>query len=48
MDRWGNVIYLTPIVFGALASAFAAAWRFLGIRGRDGGARHAGAAVRLA
>ena len=35
MDRWGNVIYLTPIVFGALASAFAAAWRFLGIRGRE-------------
>ncbi len=35
MDRWGNVIYLTPIVFGALASVFAAAWRFLGIRGRD-------------
>jgi hypothetical protein len=35
MDRWGNVIYLTPIVFGALASVFAAAWRFLGIRNRD-------------
>src|SRR5580704_10110711 len=35
MDRWGNVIYLTPIVFGALASVFAAAWRFLGIRSRD-------------
>ena len=35
MDRWGNVIYLTPIVFGALASVFAAAWRFLGIRSRE-------------
>jgi TRAP-type uncharacterized transport system substrate-binding protein len=35
MDRWGNVIYLTPIVFGALASVFAAAWRFLGVRNRD-------------
>ena len=35
MDRWGNVIYLTPIAFGALASIFAAAWRFLGIRRND-------------
>jgi TRAP-type uncharacterized transport system substrate-binding protein len=35
MDRWGNAIYLTPIVFGALASVFAAAWRFLGIRSHD-------------
>ena len=33
MDRWGNAIYLTPMVLGALASVFAAAWRFLGIRG---------------
>jgi TRAP-type uncharacterized transport system substrate-binding protein len=32
MDRYGNAIYLTPIVFGAMASIFAAAWRFLGIR----------------
>jgi TRAP-type uncharacterized transport system substrate-binding protein len=32
MDRYGNAIYLTPMVLGALASAFAAAWRFLGIR----------------
>ncbi|MFZ1170716.1 MAG: C4-dicarboxylate ABC transporter substrate-binding protein, partial [Bradyrhizobium sp.] len=29
----GNAIYLTPMVLGALASIFAAAWRFLGIRG---------------
>ena len=35
MDRWGNVIYLTPMVLGALASIFAAAWRFLGIRGSE-------------
>jgi TRAP-type uncharacterized transport system substrate-binding protein len=35
MDRWGNAVYLTPMVLGALASVFAAAWRFLGIRGTD-------------
>jgi hypothetical protein len=32
MDRWSNAIYLTPMALGALASLFAAAWRFLGIR----------------
>jgi TRAP-type uncharacterized transport system substrate-binding protein len=32
MDRYSNVIYLTPMVLGALASIFAAAWRFLGVR----------------
>jgi TRAP-type uncharacterized transport system substrate-binding protein len=32
MDRYGNAIYLTPMVLGALASVFAAAWRFLGVR----------------
>jgi TRAP-type uncharacterized transport system substrate-binding protein len=32
MDRWGNAIFLMPMVLGALASIFAAAWRFLGIR----------------
>ncbi len=32
MDRYGNAIYLTPMAFGALASIFAAAWRFLGVR----------------
>jgi TRAP-type uncharacterized transport system substrate-binding protein len=31
-DRYSNVIYLTPMVLGALASIFAAAWRFLGVR----------------
>jgi hypothetical protein len=32
MDRYGNAIYLTPMVLGALASVFATAWRFLGVR----------------
>jgi TRAP-type uncharacterized transport system substrate-binding protein len=35
MDRWSNEIFLTPMVLGALASVFAAAWRFLGIRSKD-------------
>ncbi len=35
MDKYGNTIYLTPMVLGALASIFAAAWRFLGIRHSD-------------
>ena len=38
MDRYSNVIYLTPMVLGAFASVFAAAWRFLGVRSRDTGA----------
>ncbi len=37
MDRYSNAIYLTPMVLGALASAFAAAWRFLGVRPVDAG-----------
>jgi TRAP-type uncharacterized transport system substrate-binding protein len=36
MDRYSNAIYLTPMVLGALASIFAAAWRFLGVRPVDG------------
>jgi hypothetical protein len=32
MDKYGNAIYLTPMVLGAMASVFAAAWRFLGVR----------------
>jgi TRAP-type uncharacterized transport system substrate-binding protein len=32
MGKYGNAIYLTPMVLGALASVFAAAWRFLGVR----------------
>jgi TRAP-type uncharacterized transport system substrate-binding protein len=35
MDRWSNEIFLTPMVLGGLASIFAAAWRFLGIRRQD-------------
>ena len=35
MDRWSNEIFLTPMVLGALASVFAAAWRFLGVRSND-------------
>ena len=35
MDRYSNAIYLTPMVLGALASVFAAAWRFLGVRPID-------------
>lgn len=30
MDKWGNAIYLTPMILGGLASALAAAWKFLG------------------
>ena len=32
MDKYGNWIYVTPLVLGALASVFATAWRFLGVR----------------
>jgi TRAP-type uncharacterized transport system substrate-binding protein len=35
MDRYGNAIYLTPMVLGAIASVFAAAWRFLEVRPMD-------------
>jgi TRAP-type uncharacterized transport system substrate-binding protein len=35
VDRYSNVIYLTPMVLGAIASIFAAAWRFLGVRSGD-------------
>jgi TRAP-type uncharacterized transport system substrate-binding protein len=35
MDRYSNAIYLTPMVLGAMASVFAAAWRFLGVRPVD-------------
>jgi hypothetical protein len=38
MDRYGNAIYLTPMVLlGAMASIFAAAWRFLGVRAKEAG-----------
>jgi hypothetical protein len=35
MDKYGNAIYLTPMILGAVASLFAAAWRFLGVRQPD-------------
>jgi TRAP-type uncharacterized transport system substrate-binding protein len=35
MDEYGNAIYLTPMILGAIASVFAAAWRFLGFRRPD-------------
>ena len=31
MDQYGNWIYLTPMVLGGLATALAAAWKFLGV-----------------
>ena len=30
LDRWGNTIFLTPMILGGLASVLAAAWKFLG------------------
>jgi hypothetical protein len=36
IDRYSNAIYLTPMVLGALASVFAAMWRFLGLRSDTG------------
>jgi TRAP-type uncharacterized transport system substrate-binding protein len=35
MDRYSDAIYLTPMVLGAIASLFAAAWRFLGVRATE-------------
>jgi TRAP-type uncharacterized transport system substrate-binding protein len=32
MDKYSDWIYLTPMFLGAMASIFAAAWRFLGIK----------------
>lgn len=29
LDKWGNVIFLTPMILGGLASVLAAAWKFL-------------------
>jgi TRAP-type uncharacterized transport system substrate-binding protein len=31
MDRYGNEIYLAPMIMGGVASVLAAAWKFLGI-----------------
>jgi hypothetical protein len=35
MDRYGDDIYLAPMILGGVASILAAAWRFLGIRPPD-------------
>jgi TRAP-type uncharacterized transport system substrate-binding protein len=29
LDKWGNAIFLTPMILGGLVSALAAAWKFL-------------------
>jgi len=29
LDKWGNAIFLAPMIFGALLSVAAAAWKFL-------------------
>lgn len=29
LDKWGNIIFLTPMILGGLASVMAAAWKFL-------------------
>jgi hypothetical protein len=29
LDKWGNAIFLTPMIFGGLISVLAAAWKFL-------------------
>lgn len=29
LDKWGNIIFLTPMILGALASVLAAAWKFM-------------------
>lgn len=35
MDKYGDDIYLTPMVFGVLVTVFAAAWKFLGFGQSD-------------
>ena len=29
LDKWGNIIFLAPMILGGLASVFAAAWKFV-------------------
>src|SRR6202035_3657600 len=29
LDKWGNAIFLAPMIFGGLVSVLAAAWKFL-------------------
>jgi len=47
MDRYGNVIYLTPMVLGAFASIFAAACVFSAFRSSETTATNAGRASAL-
>ena len=37
LDKWGNAIFLAPMIFGGLVSVVAAAWKFLraGESGKD-------------
>ena len=37
LDKWGNAIFLAPMIFGGLVSVMAAAWKFLraGESGKD-------------
>jgi TRAP-type uncharacterized transport system substrate-binding protein len=35
LDKWGNAIFLAPMIFGALISLAAAAWQFLRADGAD-------------
>lgn len=32
LDKWGNIIFLAPMIVGALASVLAAAWKFLWVK----------------
>jgi TRAP-type uncharacterized transport system substrate-binding protein len=31
LDKWGNIIFLVPMIVGALASVLAASWKFLSV-----------------
>ena len=35
LDKWGNAIFLAPMIFGGLISVAAAAWKFLRVGGRS-------------
>ncbi len=37
LDKWGNAIFLTPMIFGGLVSVVAASWKFLGTSGSSKG-----------
>ena len=46
LDEWGNVIYLTPMILGGLATVLAAAWKFLGVGKAANQRSRAGFALR--